>query len=486
MSKTPQKSGNKFVSQRDPADVKRAEIQRAALRRALAGAKDMSYMQGASLGEIAGSPLACLPSSIPATRTRQVPMSPDEFDQDFGAEFSLIPDQVSQQNTGLISKLTTGGTPLAPFFLRAVCLLLRVDPAAWAMVGGAVARPAAAGTPPIRTPRVIPQTGLADDANAVPAVFEYNHQAIQGVTDLLLAYQFQYLLQGRFLMINERAMDVGMVDSHTCISGFGTAGADPGLIVGNANEHLGDTFGAGFPVFQWPNTTENGADGQPIEPPIVDNQYATPVAPGVFGMCYPVKPHVLFPGQNYQFLLTRVAESIYFDRLRERWTQNGTALQKADPNFADSRAADVNGPGIFGGYLPFRYSVLQYGTLLRGAEVLPEECMQWLLAFGQPYMSVISQPDVWAQVDALARSCGLNGVPTPLGLKSKDKRWEKTNAIEALYRLMGGSAGAEQNADGTLAGVDFNPSKIPPSQLKAILSELDAPMSQAAASSSAV
>jgi len=449
----------------DSAALHKVNLARRTLRAQIQNARDYNSMGGGALGEIAGAPLACLPSSIPATRTREIPMSPDEFDLDFGPEFSLIPDNASQQSTGLISKLTTGGTPLAPFFLRAVCLLIRVDPNAFAQVGSSVARPTTSGTAPIRTPRVIPVGGVPDDPTARPAVFEYNHQLLQGVQDLLLAYQFQYLLQGRFLMINERAMDVGLVDSHTCMQGFGTANADPGLAIAQLNAYLAAANEA--QIFQSPNVSAVGVDGQPLEPNLVQIQYATPVAPGVFGVCYPVKPHVLFPGQNYQFLLTRVNESIYFNRLRERWTKDGQ-LTKPDPLFADSRPADLDGPAIWGGYDAYRYGVLQYGTLLRGAELLPESCMQWLLAFGQPYQSVISQPEVWAQVDALARQCGLNGVPKPLGARGVDPRWEKTRAITALFQ-------DKIDANGVLAGLDVSEQRIDKADLISCLHELDVP-----------
>jgi hypothetical protein len=459
-TRTARSYARKATVSRDQVQARQASRNR--LQQMLAGARPFSALSNGTLGEIANAPLACLPSSIPATRTRQIPMDPAVFDEDFGPEFSLIPENgVSQQSTGLISKLTQGGTPLAPFFLRAVCVLVRVDPVAWAQIGAMVTRPAAPNTAPIRTPRVIPITGVPDDEDAEPAVFEYNHQALQGIYDLLLSFQFQYLLQGRYLMINERAMDVGLVDSHTCTKGFGSGAADPGLIINEANRHLG-TIGVDQ-VFQAPNVTEVGDDGLPLEPALVRPQYATVVAPGVFGVCYPVRPHVLFPGQNYQFLFTRINENLYYDRLRERWSLP-TGLTKPDDNFADTRAAGA-GPGIWGGYRGIRYSAIQYGTLLRGAEVLPEECLQWLLMFGQPYNTLFQDPNVMREINMMAQQCGLSGVPVPLGPRGSDPRWQKTKAIRALFE-------ERVDADGALAGFDIATSKCSKEDRLAALAEL--------------
>lgn len=469
------------LGRNDPAELRRLESKRQVLANALKSARDMSYLHGAGLGEIANSPLACLPSSIPGTRTRQMPMPEEEFRVNFPPEFSLLPENASTQNTGLVSKLTNGGSPLAPFFMRAVGLIARVDPAMWALIGAAVTRPTSSGAPPIRTPRVVPVGGVPDDANARPAIFEWNHQAIQGLMYLLLSFQFQYLLQGRFLMINERAMDVGFVDSQTFTQGFGCADSDPGLMINEANRWLGEAFGDDFPIFQQPLVTATGeGQGSPLEPALVRTQYGAVLAPGVFGSSYPVKPHVLFPGQNYQFLLTQINEGLYYERLRRAWTTDGT-LTKADDLFADTRAAGAGGPAVWSGYQAFRYAAIQYGVILRGAEVLPEECMQWLLAFGQPYMSVISQPEVWAQVDMLARQCGMNGVPQPLGLKGVDKRWENTIAIDAMFRMLGGQGPARFDANGGLAGIEFNPGSVPQIEMRELMKAMDKPLTNAEA-----
>ncbi len=449
----------------DKLQLQRLQLERKTLRTQLANAKNFNHLSGGTLGELMGAPLACLPSSLPANRNREIPMSEAEFDLDFGPEIGLIPEDGSrQQSAGLVTKLTGTGSPLAPFFMRAACLIIQVDPVAWAMIGAAVAAPAE-GALPYRVPRVIPVGGIPDDESATPAVMEYNHQLLQGVHDLLLAYQFQYLLQGRFLMINERGMDVGLIDSHTCTSGFGNANADPGLVINQMNRYL---TGAGSEeIFNWPNVTDTDpADGLSLEPNLVQIQYATPRAPGVFGVCYPVRPHVLFPGQNYQFLLSRINESLYYDRLRERWTTDGT-LTKPSDNFADSRPANLTGPAAWAGYRAFRYGLLQYGVLLRGSELLPEESMQWLLAFGQPYQTILTDGNAWAQVQAIAQNCGLAGVPKPLGPRGIDPRWGKQRAMEALFQDKIGQ-------DGVLAGLDPSDRRISVQDLRECLRELAA------------
>ena len=452
-------------SKTDPAEARKKSERRGSLRNQIARATDLNLHSGGTLGDLAGAPLVCLPSSIPATTLRELPMDQATFDETLGPEFSLIPDNANQQSTGLISKLTAGGSPLAPFFMRSCCIVGRVDPAAWALVGGAVTTPpvGVGATPPVRIPRVVPVGGVPDDAGALPSVFEYNHEALQGFVDFLSSFQFQYLLQGRFLMVNERAIDVGVIDSQWNYKGFGTALSDPGLLIQQGNKHFIEQGSSR--IFQQPNVSGTTQTSEPLEPALVETQYATPYAPGVFGVCYPVKPHILFPGQQYQFLFTRLNENFYYNRMQARWTAQA-GLQKPSDRYADSRPADVDGPAIFSGHVAFKYGVLQFGVILRGAEVLPEECMQWLLMFGQPYYSVLAQDrTVWAQVDALARECGLAGIPRPLGLPGKDPRWAKTNAIRALFS-------ETRTADGALAGFDVSDQKIGRQELRAAILEL--------------
>lgn len=100
--------------------------------------------------------------------------------------------------------------------------------------------------------------------------------------------------------------------------------------------------------------------------------------------------------------------------------------------------------------------------------------MQWLLAFGQPYQSILSQPQVWAEVDALARQCGLAGVPKPLGPRGVDPRWNKSKAISALFQ-------DKIDAGGVLAGLDVSEMRIDRSTLAACLRELDESWTQSAA-----
>lgn len=415
------------------------------LRSALAGAKNFGTLSGGTLGDIMGAPLEMLPSVFSSFQDFQLPMTANEFDERFPPEFSLINDTATQQSTGLLSKFVGAGSPVAPFIVRAVCLVARCDYEAWALVGAGITPPAAANTPPPRVPRVVPVGGLPDDPEAVPAVFEYNRTAIRGLFDLLQSEQLQYLVSGRLLLINERAFDVGSVDANACVRGFGTGLGDPRLIINEANKHFVD-MGSDF-IFADPTVTSTDRNADTIEPNLVDLQYATPYLPGVFGQCYPVKPHILLPGMNYQFLMVRRnTERNYFERLRQEWT-TPSGLLKIDDNYADSRAADANGPAVWGGHLPFYYSRVQFGMLLRGCEMIPQECLRWFLMFGQPYWSLMdTTPGMRQSLDALVAQCGLSGVPRPLGLYGEDPRWQTAKkSIEVLYN-------ARRDSSGGLAG----------------------------------
>lgn len=435
------------------------------LRTALAGARRFDALAGGSLGDVMGAPLEMLPSAFSSFQDFQLPMTQAEFDERFPPEFSLINDNATQQSTGLLSKFVGAGSPVAPFIVRAVCLVARCDYEAWALVGAGITPPANPHTPPPRVPRVVPVGGIPDDENAVPAVFEYNRTAIRGLLDLLQTQQLQYLVSGRLLLINERAFDVGSIDANACVRGFGTGLGDPRLIIKEANQHFVD-MGSDF-IFADPTVTSTDRDALTIEPNLVDLQYATPYLPGVFGQCYPVKPHILLPGMNYQFLMVRRnTERSYFERLRAEWT-TPTGLLKIDDNYADSRAADADGPAVWGGHFPFYYSRVQFGMLLRGCEMIPQECLRWFLMFGQPYWSLMdTTPGMRQSLDALVAQCGLSGIPRPLGMYGEDPRWQTAKrAIEVLYN-------ARRDGGGGLAGFEISNQPCSIDELNNALKEL--------------
>lgn len=410
--------------------------------------------QGGTLGAVMTSDLACMPASLPATRLRKYPMTADAFLEDFGPDFSIT-SEGNVEGTGFVSKFSASGGVLQPFILRSICLVGRVDPMAFSLTGGAVPTAAVGTTPGAgiapRVPVVVPPTGTAEYPGLRAALFEYGHAGWQVFMDFLRAYRFLYVINNRLLMINERGIDMGVLDSNAHIKGFGTGQIDPMPHIREANAHARDI---GLPFLFVPSNVSEyatvAAGGAALPPVLADVQYGSPCAPGVYGACFPVTPHVIFPGQNPQMIFSRGGPQENYDRIREAFLGTGQSLP--DPAFAPTNVA-AGAPPITLGHIPFRYGTIEIGVLLKGAELMPADCLAWFLMFGQPYESLLrADTNAWNQLTNMATSCGLDGIPKPLGPMGVDPRWEKTSALGVLFKT-------KLELDGSLAG--FEPSAEP-------------------------
>lgn len=440
-------------SRKEQIEIKKERDNRAAARHFAMGNAQQMAAQGGTLGQVMTSDLTCLPAALPATRTRSFPMNEDTFGEDFGTDFSIIAEG-NVESTGFVNKFTTGGGVTSPFILRSICIVARVDPMGFAVAGGAVPI-AAVGTAPgaaiaPRVPAVVPPTGTGEYAGMRPGLFEYGHAGWQAFVSILRAYRFLYVLNNRLLMINERAIDMGVTDSGYHLKGFGTSQIDPMPHVREANAHFRE-IGAPY-LFVPSNVTEydtvaNGAAALP--PALTDVQYASPCAPGVYGACFPVTPHVLFPGQQPQLLFSRTGSDADYEKIRQAFLGTGQSLP--DAAFAGTNVA-ATAPPIYLGHVPFRYGTLELGIMMRGAELVPADCLAWFLMFGQPYESILrNDTSAWNALTNMATGCGLAGIPKPLGPAGVDPRWNNESALGVLFKNKideaGNLAGFEAHAE---------------------------------------
>jgi hypothetical protein len=396
------------------------------------GVAPVSMTPGA-LGELCDSPLEALPSSMPATRTYQLPLSQAAAKEAFPAEWAVT--SIATQGQGIVGKWIATSSPNAPFFARGICIVGRVDPYSYSLTGASITPPSTGGNSPL-IPPVVPVGGLpvigaagavTTDLAARPATFSYGASAWRAFVNLLQSYQFQYLLQGRYLMVNERSIDIGVIDSQWDFRGFGLAQIDPSSDIQEANQHFKNGLGADR-IFSLPNISSLGdatavppVKGTGLAPQLADVQWGGPHAPGVFGCCMPLRPHVLFPGQNYQFLFVQNDDELYHDRLLGDVTIRD--FTSADPLFHESipsstavfNSKTMNTDPVYIGSIPFEYGTLQIGIMVRGAEILPTSTIEWLLMYGQPYMSMVaSNQTAFNYVQDMARQVNLAGVPRPL------------------------------------------------------------------------
>jgi hypothetical protein len=371
-----------------------------------------STMPGGSLGDLANSDLEAIPASLPATRTYEFPLTDAEANLAFATEFAIT--EVNVQSAGVVGKFVAGASPAAPFFARGICIIARVDPNSYALSGGAVATPTVQGDSPLVEQPVPCPAGVPSATATRPAVFTNGQTAWQAYTNLLQSYSFQYILQGRYYLVNERAVDIGVLDSQWDMRGFGLGQYDPMIDINRANKHFADDLKSPF-IFAPQNVASGGtavAKAAGIAPALPDVQWGGPHVPGVFGCCMPLRPHVLFPGQSYQFVFSQNTDRIYHERLLENVTVR--SYDKPSDLFNDYIPATGTTDPVWIGHVPFNYGLLQIGIMVRGAEILPSDTLEWLLMYGQPYMSLLAgNQQVFNSVTALASMCGLSGVPKP-------------------------------------------------------------------------
>jgi hypothetical protein len=356
--------------------------------------------------------IALLPSLLVATQTNKLPLTPDEIKARFGQVVSYLDGtQGIQQSTGITgSGFISGASPVAPFLVRALAVVGVCEPFSFALRGaGLVARDPSTATPAFNG--VVPLAGLGS-ANDRPASFEFGAATARAFADFLNSYQFRYTLNGRFLLVNERASDIGVVDTHQSICGFGTGQipASPWIRLAN-DDRLKAVTGRIF----IPQTVD--ANGAAVAEPIVDVQLQQLCAPGIFGgSSYPVMPHVLFPGQQYSFTFERqINEEAYHDRLVQDLGNQGVQSYASD--LLETIAGGPS-PG-YAASIALKYGLLRIGIMVRGYELTPWACIQWWFRYGRPYMSMYgTDKAVMMQMEQMATSLGpygLSGLPVPLG-----------------------------------------------------------------------
>ncbi len=370
---------------------------------------DQNLEQGGTLGDDCydrmATNLALLPAVLSSSRNITMPMTAVQAADQFGEV--VVFTNLDVQSQGLVSKLVQGGSVPTPYLIRGLCIVARIVPYRYATTGAALDKDAG----PCHIPEVVTPLSVPEDETAVQASFDYNSAGIIAYDLFLRTYQFQYVLQGRYIFVNERAIDIGVTDSMTQPQGFGSGKYDPSQDINTAN----NTFRVAADVmFGTPNCTVATADGVAIPAPLVDIQWVQPTAPGVYGCCYPIRPHILWPMQTYQFYFQRTSQTnSEHDRLIAETTV--ASFTKPSDGWTDTLGAGVNGPSIFTGTLPLRFAQLELGIMFRGGEFVPVDALEWLMRWGFPFANMwLQQPMTIAGLNGIATQYGLAGIPRPL------------------------------------------------------------------------
>ncbi len=371
-----------------------------------AGNHQSAHYLGTDCYEQMSQNLALLPAVLSSTKEITGPMSAANAALQFGE--NVVFTNLDVQAQGLVTKLVQGASVPTPYLIRGLCIVGRIVPMRYTTMGAALDSDLAEG---VHVPEVVSPGSVPGDDTALQASFDYNSAGLIAYDLFLRTYQFQYVLQGRYVFVNERAVDIGVVDSMTQPIGFGSGKYDPSQDINTANVQFAATVGK---IFAPPNCTVASAEGVAVNPPLVDIQWVQPTAPGVYGCCFPIRPHILWPMQSYQFFFQRTGNvAAEHDRLLQEITIPSFAKPK--DSWSSSIPAGVNGPAVFLGVLPLRYFQLELGIMFRGGEFLPEDALEWLMRWGFPFSDMwLKSPVMLSGLNHLAQQFGLAGIPKPL------------------------------------------------------------------------
>jgi len=326
----------------------------------------------------------------------------------FGASLNPLSDTIQMTQPGVTTSLIRSNEVNTPFLLRAVSVVITIEPLAFGLTGAAVpAVTSAAATPAFSG--VVPFN--AQDQVTRPAVLKWGHDARAFGWALLNAYRLRMKLNGKFELFDELAAYMGKVE---CDDGWNGDGGDSLIPAHEYIRFVNDRARLmGRPsVFIPPNwngqTDESSA---PLAPPMASVNYADLRALGTFGGWYPVKGVLLLPGMPIQMELYRDPGDVVF------WPMLIQAAMDQGRMNIDSVYTEIIAGNI--GYSCaeiFKGSRVKVGIAMKGYELAPRCCVEWYTrfagGFGQCYTSALG---AISMLQGYSAQVGLGALPQTPG-----------------------------------------------------------------------
>jgi hypothetical protein len=200
------------------------------------------------------------------TWTTALPVSDTSIEATFGDEIDFYQSSKSVPGVDSVdSSFIQGGTLQVDMLAVGFGLHAFGEPLAFSQIGNAISPPPAPNTQAPVSPDVFTANDQASaigipSAGFSPAVFEWGVCDWEAIWHLVNAYQFQWIMQQRYLLINELAADVSYFGSYADASAAGTSDIPIQGYVRQTNDRYRDQCcGTGAGIFAPVNARRVGS-----------------------------------------------------------------------------------------------------------------------------------------------------------------------------------------------------------------------------------
>lgn len=314
----------------------------------------------ANLGDLATMGWTKIPTYLSARTCGVLPLSEDRFNAIFGETIEPFSNQQGSTSSTVFSpNVATGESVNAPFYTTGIGIVAVGESLGFSVQGMTVPR-AGTTTAPVFD-GCVPVS--ADNKNAV---LSWGHPIWDAFSHLFRGYDLQFILNGRFLLVNEPISEVGMTAEAAEFQGLGTANISGMPYIRAVNDAM--KANNQDRIFL-PQNAAGTACAQPPQPSV---QLTHPKVKGLANriFCLP-RGILIWPGMSINVNLELRDDSCGdLDAMKR-----SLILQDAQtPDEAIAAASAGDNPTdvqtVPGGTFAF-------GVVMKGVELAPSACLDW-------------------------------------------------------------------------------------------------------------
>ncbi len=350
-----------------------------------------------------------IPSDIWDVTTVCLPLSNKQFDAQFGGQINFFNiDTPVGECPGRFTSASLVANLGAPFLMCGICVVAVGEGVGFSKSGVVVDCPADATA----TPQVVGACGTGCDLGAIaqpgqtPAVFEFGSPTWRFIEALFRAYNFQFIINRRWQLLDLPLSDIGMCQMAPHFEGAGCSQVSAMPFIREANDSaLNNDLNCQFLPVNTIVTT--GADGVPASicapPPQAGATFGHTNfmgrAPNMFRFVQPI-PVLPFTSLGISFV-PFANNNAFFEQMRAAATTGKEDCTATNPSscFTGAAVNDGCGPGV----ITFPGGKITIGIKAFGYELAPAACLEAIYRFacacptgaeflaGNPYLGGLVQ-----------------------------------------------------------------------------------------------
>lgn len=319
------------------------------------------------------TPLARTPASLYSIKEYQLPLSNAEIQGNFGASINPLALTSVDRPPGVLSTFSEGNVIDCTFLLSGIGVHFKVDDFSFTLPGESIVAPA-------------PGSALQSFNGEIPvnvdgtrpATFEQGGPSWRAAIAFLNAYSLEMVLGCKFILFDERATDIGAMNSNTQFCGFGEGmiSAAPWIRACNDRQAALLTDKRFIPQTSISQgTVDDPLPDLVLPPPVVPVQWGGPCMGGLWGGLYPTRKVLLHPSCPIRLQFKRIpGEVLWYNRLVNEL--GDIPASTYDANLTESIVDGVTPVG-YGSVQPFKNAILTCGVKFFGWELTPQACIDY-------------------------------------------------------------------------------------------------------------